>query len=71
VRLERNEDVPRVVKEFIEFDGPAFLEVMIDVEAGVYPMVGPGQAYDEMITGDFIAARGKQGSREADSSEMF
>jgi len=71
VRLERKEDVPRVVKEFIEFEGPAFLEVIIDVEAGVYPMVGPGQTYDEMITGDFIEARGKQGSREADSSEMF
>jgi acetolactate synthase-1/2/3 large subunit len=71
VRLERKEDVPRVVREFIEFDGPAFLEVIIDVEAGVYPMVGPGQSYDEMITGDFIEARGKQGSREADSSEMF
>jgi acetolactate synthase-1/2/3 large subunit len=71
VRLDRKEDVPRVVKEFVEFDGPAFLEVIIDTEAGVYPMVGPGQAYDEMITGDFIAARGAQGSKEADASEMF
>src|SRR5690606_22125708 len=52
-RLDRKEDVPRVIKEFIEFKGPAFLEVMIDPDAGVYPMVGPGQAYDEMITGDF------------------
>jgi acetolactate synthase-1/2/3 large subunit len=60
-----------VVKEFIEFPGPAFLEVIIDTEAGVYPMVGPGQAYDEMITGDFIAARNPQGSKEADASEMF
>jgi len=71
VRLDRKEDVPRVVKEFVEFDGPAFLEVIIDTEAGVYPMVGPGQAYDEMITGDFIVARGAQGSKEADASEMF
>jgi acetolactate synthase-1/2/3 large subunit len=71
VRLDRKEDVPRVVKEFIEFPGPAFLEVIIDTEAGVYPMVGPGQAYDEMITGEFIEARGAQGSREADASEMF
>jgi len=71
VRLDRKEDVPRVVKEFIEFDGPAFLEVIIDTEAGVYPMVGPGQSYDEMITGDFIAARNAQGSTEADASEMF
>jgi acetolactate synthase-1/2/3 large subunit len=71
VRLDRKEDVPRVVKEFIEFKGPAFLEVIIDTEAGVYPMVGPGQAYDEMITGDFIPARHAQGSKEADASEMF
>jgi acetolactate synthase-1/2/3 large subunit len=71
VRLDRKEDVPRVVKEFIEFDGPAFLEVIIDTEAGVYPMVGPGQSYDQMITGDFIASRNTAPSKESDASEMF
>jgi acetolactate synthase-1/2/3 large subunit len=71
VRLDRKEDVPRVVKEFIEFDGPAFLEVIIDTEAGVYPMVGPGQSYDQMITGDFIASRNAAPSKESDASEMF
>jgi len=70
VRLERKEDVARVVKEFIEFEGPAFLEVIIDTEAGVYPMVGPGQAYEEMITGDFIASRNGPGAKESDASEM-
>ena len=29
-RLESREDVPRVVREFLAFDGPAFLEVVID-----------------------------------------
>lgn len=71
VRLERKEDVQRVVREFIEFKGPAFLEVMIDPDAGVYPMVGPGQAYDEMITGDHIASRHKTQIRTPDASEMF
>ena len=37
--------------------GPAFLEVMIDPDACVYPMVGPGMGYKEMITGDFIVGR--------------
>jgi acetolactate synthase-1/2/3 large subunit len=60
VRLERKADVPRVVEEFIRYPGPAFLEVIIDPDAGVYPMVGPGQSYDAMITGDFITARNKQ-----------
>jgi acetolactate synthase-1/2/3 large subunit len=71
VRLDRKEDVPRVVKEFIEFEGPAFLEVIIDPEAGVYPMVGPGQSYEEMITGDFIASRTALPPAEPGSSGMF
>jgi acetolactate synthase-1/2/3 large subunit len=72
VRLDRKEDVPRVVREFIEFKGPAFLEVIIDPDAGVYPMVGPGQGYDEMITGDFIESRNAARSpAPPDASEMF
>jgi len=72
VRLDRNENVEQVVREFIEFKGPAFLEVMIDPDAGVYPMVGPGQAYDEMITGEHIASRHQaQTRRPPDASEMF
>jgi acetolactate synthase-1/2/3 large subunit len=72
VRLDRKADVPRVVEEFIRFDGPAFLEVIIDTEAGVYPMVGPGQAYDEMITGDFIESRNAPApAHEPGASEMF
>jgi len=57
VRLDRKEDLPRVIREFIEFDGPAFLEVIIDPDALVYPMVGPGATYDQMITGEWIASR--------------
>ena len=73
VRLDRKADVPRIVREFLAFPGPAFLEVIIDPDAGVYPMVGPGQSYDKMITGDFIAARGAVPAEAAapDSSEMF
>jgi acetolactate synthase-1/2/3 large subunit len=71
VRLDRKEDVPRVIQEFIQFQGPAFLEVVIDRDAGVYPMVGPGQSYDEMITGDFIASRYKVNIKTPGASEMF
>ena len=71
VRLERKEDVPRVIAEFLAFKGAAFLEVMIDPDAGVYPMVGPGQSYDEMITGEFIPSRRKVDIKPPDPSEMF
>ena len=59
VRLDSKADVPKVIHEFISFPGPAFLEVIIDPDAGVYPMVGPGMSYDQMITGDFIPSRKK------------
>jgi acetolactate synthase-1/2/3 large subunit len=71
VRLSDKADVPRVVGEFVRFEGPAFLEVMIDPDAGVYPMVGPGQAYDEMITGDHIRSRHAVEIKTPDASEMF
>ena len=71
VRLSHKADVPRVVEEFIRFEGAAFLEVMIDQDAGVYPMVGPGQSYEEMITGEFIPSRSKLPVKVPGSSEMF
>ncbi|GAC1695550.1 MAG: biosynthetic-type acetolactate synthase large subunit [Steroidobacteraceae bacterium] len=71
VRLDRKEDVPRVIAEFVAFAGPAFLEVLIDPDAGVYPMVGPGQGYDAMITGEFIAARHEVEIQPPGPSEMF
>jgi acetolactate synthase-1/2/3 large subunit len=72
-RLDAKQDVPRVVEEFLSFDGPAFLEVIIDPTAGVYPMVGPGLSYQEMITGDHIPNRySSHGKPQApDKSEMF
>jgi acetolactate synthase-1/2/3 large subunit len=72
VRLDRKEDVARVVAEFLAFPGPAFLEVMIDVDAGVFPMVGPGQSYDGMITGPHIPTRQVATKVERPgASEMF
>src|SRR3546814_9282395 len=53
-RVEHKADLPRVVAEFIAFDGPAFLEVMIDPMASLYPLVGSGQAYAHMITGEWL-----------------
>jgi acetolactate synthase-1/2/3 large subunit len=70
-RLDQKADVPRVIGEFIGFNGAAFLEVMIDPDAGVYPMVGPGQSYAEMITGEHIPSRTPVDIKLPDASEMF
>jgi len=70
-KLDKKQDIKNTVKEFIEFKGPAFLEVIIDKDAGVYPMVGPGQSYDQMITGEWIESRNNPSNKETDPNEMF
>ncbi len=57
VRVSKKEDLAQAVADFIAYPGPAFLEVLIDPMASVYPMVGPGMSYAEMITGPWITSR--------------
>ncbi len=70
-RLERKEELADTVADFLAHPGPAFLEVMIDPDAGVYPMVGPGATYAQMITGDFIAARHEADAPGDSPTHMF
>src|SRR5471030_2370625 len=56
-RVQAIDELEDTLRAFVEFDGPAFLEVMIDYNANVFPMVGPGQSYANMITGPFIPSR--------------
>ncbi|MBT8093131.1 MAG: biosynthetic-type acetolactate synthase large subunit [Gammaproteobacteria bacterium] len=70
-RLDKKEDLAKTIADFMAFEGPAFLEVIIDRDAGVYPMVGPGLSYDAMITGDWIKSREKAADDSPGPSEMF
>ena len=70
-KLEKPADIPGTIRAFMEFDGSAFLEVIIDPDAGVYPMVGPGLSYDKMITGEFIKSRSQPSADQPDPSELF
>ncbi|MFC0576474.1 biosynthetic-type acetolactate synthase large subunit [Paraburkholderia solisilvae] len=75
-RVDRIDKLEDNLRAFVEFEGPAFLEVMIDQNADVFPMVGPGQSYAEMVTGPFIAARSAQdaqakGAERRQAADMF
>jgi acetolactate synthase-1/2/3 large subunit len=70
-RLDRKADIAQTIADFLSFEGPAFLEVMIDPDAGVYPMIGPGSTYAQMITGDFIKAREAPAAITVPSPDMF
>jgi acetolactate synthase-1/2/3 large subunit len=56
-RVTEKAEVKKALGKFIEYDGAAFLEVITDQTADVYPMVGPGQGYKDMVTGPHIAPR--------------
>ncbi|MDR9405713.1 MAG: biosynthetic-type acetolactate synthase large subunit [Spiribacter sp.] len=73
-RVSERDELGSALQRFVDAPGPAFLEVMIDPEAGVYPMVGPGQGYKQMVTGEHIPGReipeiGRGG--RVDPSEAF
>ena len=59
--MTENAELDAALEEFVGFDGPAFLEVSIDPDAMVFPMVGPGAAYADMNVGPFIKGRGGKG----------
>ncbi|MFM0376356.1 biosynthetic-type acetolactate synthase large subunit [Paraburkholderia strydomiana] len=75
-RVETPSELEEKLKAFVAFEGPAFLEVMIDQNADVFPMVGPGQSYSNMITGPFIPSRsdqvaGEEGAVRLQAADMF
>jgi acetolactate synthase I/II/III large subunit len=58
-RVSDPAEVAVKLEQFVAFDGPALLEVMVDTTAHVYPMIGPGMGYKDMITGKWITSREK------------
>lgn len=56
-RVTSRDELQQTLKDFVAFDGPAFLEVLVDKNAFVFPMVGPGMAYKDMMTGPYIKSR--------------
>lgn len=56
-RVTERQKLRDTLEAFVNFPGPALLEVIVDQDAHVYPMIGPGMGYKDMITGKFIKPR--------------
>jgi acetolactate synthase-1/2/3 large subunit len=69
-RVTDRAEIRSALEAFVSFPGPAFLEVLTDQNAHVYPMVGPGMGYKDMITGKYIRPREARAGK-IDSSESF
>ncbi|MDG2297874.1 MAG: biosynthetic-type acetolactate synthase large subunit [Gammaproteobacteria bacterium] len=71
-RLTDKTQLQQTIKEFIGCKKAAFLEVIIDPDAMVFPMVGPGMSYNQMITGEHIKSRNEDPEVEPiDPKAMF
>ena len=51
VRVTKLQDLPAKMKEFLEHDGPAILEALVEKHEHVYPMMPAGKTVDDMVLG--------------------
>jgi acetolactate synthase-1/2/3 large subunit len=70
-RATEQAEVRPLLEQFLAFPGPAFLEVMVDPTAHVYPMVGPGMGYKDMITGKWIPGRDKPEEKQTEEPAEY
>lgn len=59
-RVASRSELRPALEAFVGYEGPAFLEVIVDQSAHVYPMIGPGMGYKDMITGKYIKPRSQK-----------
>jgi acetolactate synthase-1/2/3 large subunit len=70
-RVSEKNRVEPLLQEFIHHNGPAFLEVMIDPDACVFPMIGPGMGYKQMVTGPHIRPREQDPDKPSKPTDLF
>jgi len=70
-RVADRAQIRETLAAFVKHPGPAFLEVLIDQTAHVYPMVGPGMGYKDMITGKYITPRETADGKFDQGTESF
>ena len=51
IRVQTIEELPLIINEFFKYDGLILLDVIVDKDEHVYPMVSTGKALHEMDLG--------------------
>ena len=69
--VHEEKDLRKEIRAWLKHKGPAFLEVRTDKDAMVYPMVGPGKTYSEMLTGPSINTRDKSIDEESAKAAKY
>ncbi len=69
-RVTEKAQVKKALDAWLNHKGPAFLDVMTDQDADVFPMVGPGKGYKEMITGPYIPSREEPRPEKVETTDL-
>lgn len=69
-RVTEKAQVKKALDAWLSHSGPAFLEVATDQSADVFPMVGPGKGYKEMITGPYIKDREEPQPEKVETTDL-
>ena len=49
LRATKPDEVDKVIKEMIQFDGPVIADIIVDKEENCFPMIQSGSAHNEMV----------------------
>jgi len=71
LRVEQCEEVPSALRTMIDTDGPFILDVRIEREENVFPMVPAGAAINEMIGGHVVPERELQLAEAEEGDAIF
>ncbi len=58
-RIEKRSDLKTALMEFLAASGPAFLEIVCDVDEMLYPRIPAGKGYKDMILGPHMEKKQK------------
>jgi acetolactate synthase-1/2/3 large subunit len=53
-RVEHREELKKSLEDLLSAEGPAFLEVVCDVDEVVYPRIPAGSGYQDMVLGPYM-----------------
>lgn len=53
IRCTSKAELPGAMKQFLEFEGPAVMDCLVEKHEHVYPMLPAGKTVDDMVLGDF------------------
>ena len=71
LRATKPSEVDSVIKEMLKIKGPVIVDLRVDQNENVYPMIPAGAAHNELVLHPKLAARGvKKPARELDRDQV-